>query len=128
MTLWVVIALLIATIPFAAGPAGNLPVWLPLAADWRIPAVAGLLGLIGLLLSLTDTMFLTIMQQTIAPDYLARVFSIQFLAGGILQPLSMVVAGWVSASYGPGLCFVGGAGVFGLAIVIGISSKALRQV
>jgi hypothetical protein len=128
MALWIVIALLIAAIPFAAGPAGNLAVWLPLAANLRIPAVAALLGLIGLLLSLTDTMFLTIMQQTIAPDYLARVFSIQFLAGGILQPLSMVVAGWAAALYGPGVTFVGGAVVLGLAIAIGISSRALREV
>lgn len=33
-----------------------------------------------------DTMFLTIMQQRIAPEYLGRVFSLQFLAGASLSP------------------------------------------
>lgn len=126
--LWVVIAALIVAIPFAAGPAGHLPKSLPLPANLRIPAVAALLGLIGLLLSLTDTVFITIMQQRIAPEYLARVFSIQFLAGGILQPLSMVVAGWVTASFGPGVAFLGGGAVFVVAILIGLGSRELRTI
>jgi MFS transporter, DHA3 family, macrolide efflux protein len=126
--IWTVIAALIVAIPFAAGPAGHLPVSLPLPEHLRVPAVAVLMGLIGLLLALTDTMFLTIMQQRIAPDYLARVFSIQFLAGGILQPLSMVVAGWATASFGPGVAFLGGGVVFVIAILIGLGSRELRSI
>ena len=133
--LWVVIALLMVATPLVAGPAGRLPLG-PLGVvqitavppDWRAPAVAIVMGLLALLLALTDTTFLTIMQQTIAPEYLARVFSIQFTAGGITQPLSLLLAGVLSATIGPGVVFVGAAVVFLVDVAIGISSRALRTV
>lgn len=126
--IWMVIALFLVAIPTVAGSAAHLPVSLPLPENLRIPTLAGMLGLIGLMLSMTDTVFLTIMQQRIAPEYLARVFSIQFLAGGVLQPLSMVIAGWVTASFGPGVAFLGGGVVFAIAILIGLGSRELRTI
>ncbi|HUY77528.1 MAG TPA: MFS transporter [Ktedonobacterales bacterium] len=133
--MWVIISALMAAATLVAGPAGRLQLG-PLGVvqitavpvDWRAPAVAIVMGLLALLLALTDTTFLTIMQQTIAPEYLARVFSIQFTAGGITQPLSLLLAGVLAATVGPGVVFVGGGVVLLLAVVIGMSSRALRTV
>src|SRR5262249_16676012 len=126
--LWGVIAVAMALVPLAAGPASGLAVALPLASDQRIPALAALMALIGLLLALTDTMFLTIMQQKIAPEFLARVFSIQLLAGGITQPLSLVIAGSISALFGPGITFLAGGGLLLVVALLGVSSRELRRI
>ncbi len=135
MVLWIVISGLMAATTLVAGPVGRLQLgplgvvqFTAIPVDWRAPAVAIAMGLLALLLALTDTTFLTIMQQTIAPEYLARVFSIQFTAGGITQPLSLLLAGALSATLGPGVAFVGGGVVLLLAVVIGMSSRALRTV
>ncbi len=58
-----------------------------------------------------------------APEYMTRVFSVQFVAGGITQPLSLV-----AASYGVGIAFLAAGAVFLLAIVIDFSSRELRRV
>jgi hypothetical protein len=117
---------------FAAGPASQfpfpVPVDLALTAEWRTGVVAGLLGLVGLIIAMGDTMILTVMQQRIAPEYMARVFSVQFLAGGISQPLSLIAAGFITAEYGPGLVFLIGAALLMLAILIGFGSRPLREV
>lgn len=135
ISIWGVIALLMATVPLVAGPAGRLPLgplgvlqFTAIAVAWRAPAVAIVMGALALLLALTDTTFLTIMQQTIAPEYLARVFSIQFTAGGISQPLSLLLAGALAATVGPGVVFVGGGAILLLAAAFGLSSRALRAV
>jgi hypothetical protein len=73
-------------------------------------------------------MFLTIFQQRIAPEYLARVFSVVFVAGGISQPLSLVVAGVVAAAYGVEAAFLASGAILLVAIVIGLSSRELRRV
>jgi hypothetical protein len=96
--------------------------------DTRVGLIAALLGIVGFILSIGDTMFITIMQQRIAPDYLARVFSVQMVAGGITQPLSLVAAGYVAATYGPGIAFVGAGAVFLGAVVLGLASRELRHV
>jgi len=135
MVLWVVISGLMVAATLVAGPAGRVQLgplgvvqFTALPVDWRAPAVAIAMGLLALLLALTDTTFLTIMQQTIAPEYLARVFSIQFTAGGITQPLSLLLAGVLAATVGPGVVFVGSAVILLLAVVVGMSSRALRAV
>ncbi len=135
---WVFMALAIAAIPFAGGPAAQLPFGLDatlrdiqplqgLSADARVGLIAALLALVGFILSIGDTMFLTIMQQRIAPEYLARVFSVQFVAGGIAQPLSLVLAGYVVVSFGPGAAFLAAGALFLVAIGIGLTSPALRE-
>ncbi len=130
LVLYGLTAVFLGLVPVAAGSASHLPFALSLSLDTttRIGIVAGLMGLIGLIIGLGDTMVLTIMQQRIAPEYMARVFSAQFLAGGITQPLSLVVAGYLSATYGPGIAFVGGAAVLLIGIVVGLTSRELREI
>lgn len=128
LLLFGVSGILMAFVPVAAGPAGRLPVELALSTNAHIALVAGLLGVVGLILALGDTMFITVMQQRIAPEYMARVFSAQFVAGGISQPLSLVGAGYLAAVYGPGVAFLAGAGVLLLGIVLGLLSRELREI
>jgi hypothetical protein len=73
-------------------------------------------------------MFLTIFQQRIAPEYLARVFSVEFVAGGITQPLSLVAAGIITAAYGVETAFLASGAILLIAIVVGLSSRELRRV
>jgi predicted MFS family arabinose efflux permease len=129
IALWVLGGLLTMALPLVAGPASRLPFALDLGlgVDARIGAIAGMLGLIGLILALGDTIVLTIMQQRLAPEYLARVFSVQFLAGGIGQPLSLVAAGALVAAYGPGVVFLAGGALVLLAIALGATSRELRH-
>ncbi len=127
LCLWVVIALLLMAMPLLAGPVSGLPTLILLPLVWRVPAVALALGLSALLLALTDTMFLTVMQQVISLDYMARVFSIQFLMGGVSQPLSLVLAGIVSATWGSGAAFIIGGAVLILGALYGLASPALRR-
>jgi MFS family permease len=128
LVLYMVSAVCLALTPVAAGPAGHLPFTLDLGFDtnMHIGAVAALMGLIGLIIGLGDTMILTLMQQRIAPEYMARVFSTQFLAGGIAQPLALVVAGFLTASFGPGVAFVGGGAAVFIGLLLGMTSKELR--
>ncbi|MFI5274858.1 MAG: MFS transporter [Ktedonobacterales bacterium] len=129
VTLLPLIALLMAGVALVAGPsASKLAFGISLDPSLRIPAMAGLLGLVGVLIALTDTMFVTIMQQKMDPDYLARVFSVQLLAGGVAQPLSLLTAGVATAVYGPGVTFLAGSGVFLIASAIAIMSREMRQV
>ena len=139
LVLWLFEALTIAAIPFAAESAVQLPFGLgtlvqgiqplqALSTATRIELIAALFAITGFILSIGDTMLLTIMQQRIAPEYLARVFSVQFVAGGITQPLSLLVAGYVVVAYGPGAAFLVAAALFLVAILIGFSSRALREV
>lgn len=129
LALWVVVAAILGFIPLAAGSAASaLPVELAVPADLRVPLVAVAMGLIGLVLALTDTVFITVMQQQIAADYMARVMSIQFLAGGITQPLALVAAGYAVVRFGPGGTFLAAGVTMLIAALIGLSSRALRQV
>ena len=134
LVLFLLSAVLVALIPYVAGSAGNIPTVsellpaLDLPQETRIAVIAGLLGLTGLILALGDTMFVTVMQQRIAPDYLARVFSMQALAGGLMQPLSLVLAGALAALYGPGVVFAMGAVVLALGVLLGFGSRELRRI
>ena len=126
--LWPVISVAFAAIALVAGPAATLlPFGVALTPDLRVPVIAGLLGVVGLLLALGDTVFTTIMQQKMDANYLARVFSVQLLAGGIAQPLSLLAAGYVTAVFGPGVAFLGGAAIFLPASAIAIFSREMRQ-
>jgi hypothetical protein len=131
LALFGVSAILCLIVPFVAGPAGKLPFVPPLDfgldAQSRIIAIAALLGVVGIILTLGDTMFITVMQQRIAPEYMARVFSAQFVAGGITQPLSLVAAGYLSAVYGPGIVFIVGGACLLIGILVGFSSRELRR-
>ncbi|MBF6589000.1 MAG: MFS transporter [Ktedonobacterales bacterium] len=125
--LWGINTVLLVLVPLLAGSAGGLPFAFSLTGSGRVLAVAGTMAGIGLTLAMADTMFITIMQQRIAPEYQGRVFSIQFLAGGVSQPLSLVGAGALTVVFGPGAAFLAGAGALLIAVVIAISSRELRH-
>ncbi len=125
---WPLIAVGFAAVALAAGPAAShLPFGLALAPDLRVPVIAGLLGLIGVFLALGDTVFTTIMQQKMDPDYLGRIFSVQLLAGGVAQPLSLLAAGYVTAVFGPGVAFLAGAAIFLPASALALFSREMRR-
>jgi hypothetical protein len=139
MALYGVTVLAMAGVPLAAGThAGRLPVGLDLSAsqlpfalppgfDLHVAGVALLLGVVGLFIGLGDTMFLTIMQQRIAPEFLARVFSVQFTASAIAGPASLLIAGYLTAAYGPGLPFEAGSALFLVAVLVGFASREVRH-
>jgi hypothetical protein len=137
LSLWIIMAALLALMPLVSGLVGQWPVdfdlltVLPLGTldtTTRLVAIGVLLGMIGFVLALVDTMFLTIFQQRIAPEFLARVFSVLFVAGGIAQPLALVVAGLVTATYGVEAAFLASGAILLVAIVVGLSSRELRRV
>ncbi|HEV2456728.1 MAG TPA: MFS transporter [Ktedonobacterales bacterium] len=124
---WAFIAMLLAITPFFAGRAGRLPLTLPIPSTWELPIIAALLFVIGVIVALGDTMILTIFQQGIEPSYMSRVISVQFLMGGIAQPISLAAAGFLSAAFGPGVVFLAG-GVLALGIVlVGFNAPAIRK-
>ena len=127
--LWPFVSLAFAAIPLTAGPGASRLAFAPdlLGSDLRIPVIAVLLGIIGLLLALGDTVFTTIMQQKIDPNYLGRVFSVQLLAGGISSPLSLLAAGVVTAAFGPGVAFFAGAAIFVPASALALFSREIRH-
>jgi len=121
------VAAILCVIPLVAGSAASaLPVELTVSANLRVPLVAGAMGLIGLILALTDTMLITIMQQQIAPGFMTRVMSVQLLAGGVTQPLALVAAGYAVVRFGPGGTFLVAGATMLVAALIGFSSRALR--
>lgn len=125
---WPLVAVGFAAIALVAGPsASQLPFGVALAPDLRVPVIAALLGVIGIFLALGDTVFTTIMQQKMDPDYLGRVFSVQLLAGGVAQPLSLLAAGYVTAAFGPGVAFLAGAAIFLPASALALFSREIRQ-
>jgi MFS family permease len=129
MLLFGVSCLLMASIAVISGPAARLPfpVGLTLAPGMRISAVASALGVMGFVLGLANAMFLTVMQQKIAPELLARVFSLQVLAGSVVGPIALVGAGYLTAAAGPGVTFIASGAVTLLGIVIGLFSSELRR-
>jgi MFS family permease len=121
--------LLLGAVPLVAGPASHLAFIPDLALDptKRIALIAVTLGILGLTVAIGDTIFLTVMQQRIAPAFMSRVLSVQFLAGGLGQPLSLMVAGALVAAYGPGVVFLIGSALVLLAIALGATSRELRN-
>ncbi len=134
LVLYFTSAVCLGLIPLAAGAAGHIPYvsdLLPTFAfdtNTRIAIIAGLLGLTGFIVALGDTMFTTVMQQRVAPEYMARVFSMQALAGGITQPVSLVLAGYLAATFGPGIVFAVGAVFLAMGVLLGFGSRELRRV
>jgi MFS family permease len=93
----------------------------------RLAAIAALVGLISGVVAAGETVLITILQQRTPADLLARVFSVQFMAAGLTQPLSLVGAGLLAAVYGPGVAFIGAATLFFFAAVIGLATPAVRR-
>jgi MFS family permease len=151
---WLTMAIAFALVPIVAGGAARLPFPVDLSAvnfgevaiggaqvgalnlgdvvsglspGQRLGAVAVLLGGISAVIATGETTLVTILQQRAPAELLARVFSVQFMAAGVTQPLSLIGAGLVAATYGPGVTFIGAAALFFIAAVIGLATPAVRR-
>jgi MFS family permease len=98
-----------------------------LTTDERLLAIAILLGLTTGVIALGETVFITVLQQRIPPHLMARVFSVQFIAAGVAEPISLVAAGLLTATLGAGVAFFAAAALFFIAALIGLSSRTLRR-
>jgi hypothetical protein len=58
---------------------------------------------------------------------MARVFSLQFLAGSMIIPVSLVAAGYLTAIAGPGITFIASGAATLIGIIIGLLSPELRR-
>jgi MFS family permease len=154
LLLWLIMPVALALVPIYAGAAAALPFPIDLSAanfgdvtlggvdlgalnlgdqvasltaPQRLLAVAILLGLVSCIIALGETIFITIIQQRTPPEFMARVFSVQFMAAGVTQPLSLVAAGFILATWGVGVAFLATAALFFIAAVIGLASSAMRR-
>ena len=154
LLLWLIMPVALALVPIYAGAAAALPFPIDLSAanfgdvtlggihlgvlnlgdqvasltaPQRLLAVAILLGLVSCIIALGETIFITIIQQRTPPEFMARVFSVQFMAAGVTQPLSLVAAGFILAAWGVGVAFLATAALFFIAAVIGLASSAMRR-
>jgi hypothetical protein len=154
LTLWLVMAALLTLVPLLGGAAAQLPFPVDLSVanlgsvtiggvsigpialgDWardldvtgRLVAIALTLGIVSAIIALGETVFITIVQQRTAPALMARVFSVQFVAAGVTQPLSLALAGLIVPIYGAGVVLLGAAALFGCAALIGLGSSAMRR-
>jgi len=154
LLLWLLMPVALALIPIYAGAAASLPFPIDLSVanfgdvalggvdlgvlnlgdqvanlttPQRLLAVAILLGLVSCIIALGETVFITIIQQRTPPEFMARVFSVQFMAAGVTQPISLVAAGFLLAAYGVGVAFLATAALFFIAAVIGLASSAMRR-
>jgi MFS family permease len=154
LLLWALMPVALVLVPVYAGAAAQLPFHIDLSAvnfgdvaigdrqlgplnfgdqiasltdHQRLLAVAVLLGLTSCIIALGETVFITIMQQRIPSHLMARVFSVQLMAAGVAQPLSLIAAGFLSAMFGAGFAFLAAAVLFFIAAIIGLFSPALRR-
>jgi MFS transporter len=152
--LWLTMATAFLLIPIVAGAAASLPfpvdlqvvnfgevtigdvhlgvlnlgdLLATLSPAQRLEAIAALVGGISGVVAAGETVLITILQQRAPAELLARVFSVQFMAAGLTQPLSLVGAGLLAAVYGPGVAFIGAAALFFIAAVIGLATPAVRR-
>jgi MFS family permease len=152
--LWLLMPVALALIPIYAGTAASLPFPIDLSVanfgdvtlggvdlgvrnlgdqvaslttPERLLAVAILLGLVSCIIAMGETVFITIIQQRTPPEFMARVFSVQFMAAGVTQPISLVAAGFLLAAWGVGVAFLATAALFFIAAVIGLASSAMRR-
>ena len=154
LLLWLIMPVAFALVPIYAGAAAALPFPIDLSAanfgdvtlggvhlgvldlgdqvasltaPQRLLAIAILLGLVSCIIALGETIFITIIQQRTPPEFMARVFSVQFMAAGVTQPLSLVATGFILAAWGVGVAFLATAALFFIAAVIGLASSAMRR-
>jgi DHA3 family tetracycline resistance protein-like MFS transporter len=82
-----------------------------------LPATLGLMALMGLALSSSDTLFDTLIQRNVPRELLGRVTSVNFLIGSLFVPLSPLLAAALVDVAGPAMTFVI-AGVWAAAIAL----------
>jgi MFS family permease len=81
----------------------------------------------GIFNSVTNVIFITIIQQIIPRHLLGRIMGVFMFASFGTYPLSVAIVGVVVAHFGPAIIFpIGGATLF-LAVLFGLSRKQLRE-
>lgn len=81
----------------------------------------------GIFNSVTNVIFITIIQQIIPRHLLGRVMGVFMFASFGSYPLSVVIVGIVVAHFGPAIIFpIGGATLF-LAVAFGLTRRQLRE-
>ena len=88
---------------------------------------AVLLFLSGALMSWLGITFMTLLQLRTERSYMGRVMAIMLFGIYGLYPFSYGLAGWVSEAIGVRALFVAGGGMIVAAGVLGLASRAMRQ-
>jgi transmembrane secretion effector len=92
-----------------------------------LPAVAALMAVMGVSLTASEIVWTTALQRHVPPAVLARVSSIDLLAGSVLVPLAPIVASLVVEAAGPAAAFIV-AGTFASVLAfIALTSSPVRR-
>ncbi len=88
---------------------------------------AGLMGATGLFNGVSNVTLLTLLQRKLPRKFLGRFMGALMFTGVATLPLSAAVGGFAAARFGPGPVIIAGAGILIFAILIGYSSRDLRN-
>ena len=81
----------------------------------------------GIFNSVTNVIFITIIQQIIPRHLLGRVMGAFMFASFGSYPLSVAIVGTIVARLGPAIIFPISGAVLGIAVVFGLFQKQLRE-
>jgi hypothetical protein len=99
-----------------------------------IPFTGGLIGtmicmcVMGMTNSITNILFITLIQQVTPRHLLGRVMSVIMMASFGSYPLSVAISGIIVAQTGPAIFFPLTGIILATAIVFGLSRRALREI
>lgn len=90
--------------------------------------LAALFAGLGLFLAISNVLFITVIQRFIPMEMMGRMMSITMFGSFVGTPLSIFVYG-LAATVVPGVAwlFLGGAALFGGALIVGLSMKVIWQ-
>ena len=88
---------------------------------------ASLMAVFGLLNSLGNVSFLTLIQRRLPRNLLGRIMGLFTFCNFATLPLSVAVGGFASARFGPPLVILGGAAIQLAAMAIALASRELRN-
>jgi DHA3 family macrolide efflux protein-like MFS transporter len=86
----------------------------------------GMMVIVGVAMPIFSTPFTTLLQETVEPAYMGRVFSMANMLGSLAMPLGLVVFGPLGDVIGMSVLFVGTGSVLVLLSLLFALNKALR--
>ncbi len=92
-----------------------------------LPAVAVLMTVMGVNLTASEIVWTTALQRLVPQAMLARVSSIDLLAGSVLVPLSPIVASLVVQAAGPAAAFIVAGGFASALALLALISSPVRR-
>ncbi len=87
----------------------------------------GLMGATGLFNGISNVTFLTLFQRKLPRKFLGRFMGVLMFTNFATMPLSAALGGFAAARFGPGPVIIAGACILLIAILIGYSSRDLRD-